>query len=29
MSLPKAKMLVDVEDFVTMLDGHLDAHRLY
>lgn len=30
MSLPKArKMLVDVEDFVTILDDHLDAHRLY
>jgi hypothetical protein len=29
-SLPKAKkMLVDVEDFVTILDAHLDAHRLY
>jgi hypothetical protein len=29
-SLPKAKkMLVDVEDFVMILDDHLDAHRLY
>jgi hypothetical protein len=30
MSLPKArKMLADVEDFVKILDDHLDAHRLY
>lgn len=29
-SLPKArKMLLDVEDFVAILDDHLDAHRLY
>ena len=29
-SLPKAKkMLVDIEDFATILDDHLDAHRLY
>jgi len=29
-SLPQAKkMLQDVEDFVVILDDHLDAHRLY
>jgi hypothetical protein len=30
LSLPKGeKMLVDVQDFVTILDRHLDAYRLY
>jgi len=24
-----SKMLTDVKDFVTVLDDHLDAHRLY